>query len=345
MDADLLPRFHFNSAQQGRAQSYAFWQQARSTLFGPHDETTDTVDDFNIDLIIYNAGTVLIGGGSVSPQRFYRTRDNIRRDGLDHYLLILCKTNYFEGDCDGNHIQMGPGEIGLFSLTYPADTHSTAGECIGITLPRSMLAPLLKDPDGVSGAVLDKDNPMRDILFTHCVNMLEAIAHLKQEKATSVAASCAAMIAVCFGQSTDQTILKSTRLRSANLAAMRRFIETHITSPELDAEMLLKTFPVSRATLYRLFTPLGGIALFIRKKRLARALIELQNQNLKKLKISDIAVHNGFSTAISFSRAFKIEYGVKPTELRKDPTLTYEIKQKTKDTVQPVSDWLYELAL
>jgi AraC-like DNA-binding protein len=346
MNADLLARFHFNTSLQGRTESYALWQQARNTLFGPHDTNTDTIDSFEIDFTVYNAGAVLIGGGHVSPQRFYRTRDNIRRDGLDHYLLILCRTSFFEGDCDGKHIHMVPGEIGLFSLTRPADTRATAGDFIGLTLPHSLLGPLLKDPEGVSGTVLGKNNPMRDILYTHCVEMLDQMETLKGEESATVAATCAAMIAVCFGQSTDQTIVKTTRLRCANLAAMRRFIETHLTIPELDADMLLQTFPVSRATLYRLFAPLGGIAVFIRKKRLARALLDLQNPNIKRLKISDIAARNGFSSVVSFSRAFHAEYGAKPSEVRREPAVAKDIMQKTRNTTNmPFSDWLYELAI
>jgi AraC-like DNA-binding protein len=345
LDADLLPRFHFNSTLQGRAESYALWRQARNTLFGPHDTDTDSVDSFEIDFTVYNAGAILIGGGHVSPQRFYRTRDSIRRDGLDHYLLILCKTSYFEGNCDGKHIHMAPGEIGLFSLTRPADTRATAGDFIGLTLPHSLLSPLLKNPDDVSGTVLDKNNPMRDILYTHCVEMLDQMETLKVEESAIIAATCAAMIAVCFGQSTNQTIVKSTRLRSANLAAMRRFIDTHLAVAELDAEMLLQTFPVSRATLYRLFAPLGGIAVFIRKKRLARAFLDLQDRNFKGLKINDIAARNGFSSAVSFSRAFHAEYGAKPSEVRREPAVAKDIMQKTKNTTtMPFSDWLYELA-
>jgi AraC-like DNA-binding protein len=69
----------------------------------------------------------------------------------------------------------------------------------------------------------------------------------------------------------------------------RRFFDTHLTSPALEADMLVGNFGLSRASLYRLFSPIGGVAAYIRRERLRRialaaelrALSDLYNRNLQ----------------------------------------------------------------
>ena len=56
----------------------------------------------------------------------------------------------------------------------------------------------------------------------------------------------------------------------ASFANVRRFIDTHLASPALETDMLARNFGLSRASLYRLFAPVGGVAGYIRRERLRR---------------------------------------------------------------------------
>lgn len=55
---------------------------------------------------------------------------------------------------------------------------------------------------------------------------------------------------------------------------------------------------------------------YLRTRRLAFALVEVRDTNHRLL---DIALDYGFSSHEAFSRAFKAEYGVSPTQYRKNP--------------------------
>jgi AraC-like DNA-binding protein len=110
---------------------------------------------------------------------------------------------------------------------------------------------------------------------------------------------------------------------SASLAIIRRHIGQDLTEPGLNADSLAKRFGLSRASLYRLFEPVGGVAGYIRKARLDRAYQELTASEAASRRIGPMAYALGFKNVSAFNRLFKAHYGVSPREAReKTPHLT-----------------------
>ena len=65
----------------------------------------------------------------------------------------------------------------------------------------------------------------------------------------------------------------------ASFVTVRRYIDRKLASPDLSANSIAAEFGLSRASLYRLFEPAGGIAKYIRKVRLSRAYQGLPRPN------------------------------------------------------------------
>ena len=63
-----------------------------------------------------------------------------------------------------------------------------------------------------------------------------------------------------------------------------------------------RRFGLSRASLYRLFEPAGGIAKYIRKARLSRAFQEITTAELSNRRIGHIAYALGFKNVSAFSQ-------------------------------------------
>jgi AraC-like DNA-binding protein len=68
---------------------------------------------------------------------------------------------------------------------------------------------------------------------------------------------------------------------------------------------------------YRLFEPVGGVASYIRTRRLARARQELTAPGLEDYRIGPIAYRAGFQSIPAFNRAFRAAYGQIPRSTRK----------------------------
>jgi AraC-like DNA-binding protein len=96
-----------------------------------------------------------------------------------------------------------------------------------------------------------------------------------------------------------------------------RYIESNLAARDLGVVKLAATFGLSRASLYRLFEPVGGVASFIRERRLARAHQVLTAPGLQNRRIGPIAYQAGFRSLAAFNRSFLAAYGDTPRNVRK----------------------------
>jgi AraC-like DNA-binding protein len=72
---------------------------------------------------------------------------------------------------------------------------------------------------------------------------------------------------------------------------------------------------MSRSQLYRILESEGGVANYIQRRRLSESFSMLCDTS-STLPINEIAASLCFSDPSSFSRAFRREFGVVPTEVR-----------------------------
>ena len=78
--------------------------------------------------------------------------------------------------------------------------------------------------------------------------------------------------------------------------------------------MLCRAFHCSRARLYRLFEPLGGIARHIRDRRLRRCFDQLALGGGKARQIHALAASCGFHDRSHFHRVFKARFQMTPSD-------------------------------
>ncbi|MEO0379788.1 MAG: AraC family transcriptional regulator [Pseudomonadota bacterium] len=107
----------------------------------------------------------------------------------------------------------------------------------------------------------------------------------------------------------------STCLKSNRTQAMRRFLLEHLDRPNLGVSDLQVEFNASRATVYRAFEELGGVANFVREHRLAAIYRDLRMCMAAHGRIRCIAEQHGFFDQTSFLRSFRAQYGLRPSEI------------------------------
>jgi AraC-like DNA-binding protein/predicted transcriptional regulator YdeE len=100
-----------------------------------------------------------------------------------------------------------------------------------------------------------------------------------------------------------------------NIKKALEYIDDHFND-EMSVESLAKHFHFSQYYFHRMFSIIvgKGITAYIRDRRLLHSCMQLMNTNKSVL---DIALDNGYNSAQSFSRAFRVAYGVSPSEYRK----------------------------
>lgn len=109
-------------------------------------------------------------------------------------------------------------------------------------------------------------------------------------------------------------------LKQLNCAAT--YLENHLTEP-LDMNALAEIVCTTPESFSRFFSYITGVTLheYIRRRRLTKAAIELQETNQR---IIDIAVKYGYDSADAFGKAFSKQHGISPSKAR-NPQQTLRI--------------------
>lgn len=97
-------------------------------------------------------------------------------------------------------------------------------------------------------------------------------------------------------------------------ALIRNYIEAKVASRDLGPAQIARACAVSRATLYRLTEPDGGVASFVRKVRLAQLERLLADGGGERL--AELAQRLGFADESHMSRQFRLVTGVSPGRYR-----------------------------
>lgn len=105
--------------------------------------------------------------------------------------------------------------------------------------------------------------------------------------------------------------------RQNTLAAVKEFIDKSLALESLDAALIGRLFGMSRSSVYRMFEPEGGVANYIRRRRLMQAFSLLVLPSVRgRLSILDVAIECGFSSDMVFTRAFRKMFSLTPSRVR-----------------------------
>ena len=114
------------------------------------------------------------------------------------------------------------------------------------------------------------------------------------------------------GEASPQEALSSRYLQVC------QFIDQNLAAPDLGPEMLVARFGLSRASLYRMFAGQEGIAAHIRDRRLRQAFRLLTAPG--RMAVAQVGFGCGFQSPSGFSRAFKAQFGISPSEAQEEAT-------------------------
>ncbi len=129
--------------------------------------------------------------------------------------------------------------------------------------------------------------------------------------------SLVTLVAGGVGRAVDADESTARAARQAMLTAIHHHIGTQLGSSDLTADALCRQFGLSRATLFRLFEPEGGLAHHIQQRRLDRAFVMLSSPAYRHWRIIDIALEANFSSDATFTRAFRQRFNLTPGDVRR----------------------------
>lgn len=142
-------------------------------------------------------------------------------------------------------------------------------------------------------------------------NVADKIEKIKYKSLKQLEAA-AKILEVCTSYILKKELISPSRIQLFN--SIDEYILSHLNE-EITVSTLCRKFNISRTRLYEAMKPYidGGIATYVRKKRLSKAKALLKTTDIPIPQISDKV---GFSDYNYFLRAFKKEYGISPKKVR-----------------------------
>ncbi|MBN3792048.1 AraC family transcriptional regulator [Burkholderia sp. Ac-20353] len=184
---------------------------------------------------------------------------------------------------------------------------------------------------------------MGSILASHLRSFHDNLAGLSAAQIPYLTQATTNLLLACLQTTLDTLMQADTEINAALLEAAKGYIEKNFTNPALSPEQICKAIGISRAKLYRLFEPAGGVMKLIQRKRLVHIRSILADPTRPKARIADIAWRHGFASDKHFSRSFKAEFGFSPREtirqaFHQDDSRRLDRPQPGSDQVK-FSDW------
>jgi AraC-like DNA-binding protein len=117
----------------------------------------------------------------------------------------------------------------------------------------------------------------------------------------------------------------------------------NLHDPTLTPETIACRQGVSRAKLYEMFEPEGGVFTYMRVMRLKLVFDALRDPHQAWRSIDDIALQAGYTSGAFFCRAFKTMFDVTPSEVRRAAEIAMPRLAPRPSVDRQYEEWLHSL--
>lgn len=319
------------------------WRAATAALF---DASPIAADDtgFSASIRSYAIGPLLFGRSAGVAQHFVRDHSVVARSGVDHLFVQLYVAGGYRGTTSAGEILVEPGDISVLDLAETFETVANGPfDNLNLIVPRAMLAQAGIDVEPLHGLVFRRDNPLTQLLGNHLAVLDQLVGSMQIADGEAAADVAFSLLVASLRHAPEQG--ERVAIDSV-LGRARGVIEANLADPALNADRIAQECGMSRASLYRLFEAVGGVAAYIRLVRMRRALFELSGVDGTNARVAAVALRCGYENATSFTRAFQGTFGVSPTAVRLSAQRRWPhsaVGGAATNGENPLTDWIRNL--
>lgn len=328
-----IPRYCLDTDGLSLKQAIDVWHE-QVALMGRTRLKDVPAEKFHSRIEYYQLADLVLGRAKTYAQSFDRSRYQIGRDGIAHYVLQL----YLDGGCrartSGQEALAARGDLMTFDCAQPQMTETPDYTCLHLFVPRPLLAPLLKWNDEQNMRVFDGNGALVGIFRDHLHSLYRRAPFLTVREAENLVRPTLELAAAVINGSVGEETIRGVEL--ALFERICRHIDERIQDPALTTENLSGHFKISPRKLSYLFQNVGGVATYIQERRLHHARNVLGDPAQMAKSIGDIALTYGFIHPHSFTRAFQRVHGMSPREFR---SLAFEGRARAMNDASAHTWW------
>lgn len=261
----------------------------------------------------FHLGQAIFVDASFAPQRFRRDRSwMLRHDDADHLLVQLFLSGSNRVANGDRYFVQAPDNIYAVNLSREVGAVSDAAQVLTLILPRDLVLDELPHLADAAGPVFAPHSTSARVFADHMIALRRHLDNATAKESPAILAGSLALLAA-LSRHNDAAARAASE---ASLAAICRHIDQHLADPELGVDSLCAHFRCSRATIYRLFKPFGGVREHIQRRRLSACFKAITAPGQTHRRIFDIALDYGFVSPSHFSSLFRAHFGMTPRDAR-----------------------------
>ena len=296
-------------------------RDAWSGWFQPVFDVIANDDDkpgFNGLYKIWKAGELSLTWTEAPAARSVRQSWHLHRNPIDHWVITYCKNGPTTMSTKNGELDVRPGTPYVWSLGHASDSRRTAMGRMQLYLPRDSFGEIRTAMDLATGTTVD--GPHGALLADYILMLERNLPNIGPEEAARLPAAVQAMVGACLAPSPDRAAGAKRQIELTLMERVRLAVHRNLRSPSLGPDRLCREAAMSRSQLYRVLEGEGGAAAYIQRCRLTEGFAILCDTS-NDLAIGRVAELLCFADASTFSRAFRREFGMSPSEAR-SATLT-----------------------
>jgi AraC-like DNA-binding protein len=251
---------------------------------------------------------------------FHRHREQVTRDGDDHFTLIINRGSMpTQRSARSQSVMLAVRAAILFDRSEESAHFCPGGsDRLVVILPRRQTRAALPHAEDLVGTVIPAGNEALRLLAYHADGLLDDDELRDPVVLSQAGQNLLDLTVLAFGTDRDNAEVARCRgLRAARLAAVLRCIRLDYADPQLSPEQVARRVGISTRYLHELLHETdASFAERVQELRLAKAFALLANPHPGADKISDAAYAAGFNDLSYFNRSFRRKYGLTPTAAR-----------------------------
>lgn len=306
--AGRFPELHFRTAGLSDADALAHWREVMAPLFRiEQPRYTRTIPRGNLSVFV--VGEIIVNRCTFNAQHLSRDPHLIATTP-DHLVLQYYRSGGFRGVIAGQPVCIVRGQVAVADLGQEIDSYAARSDTIGLSVPRSLLNAI--DPTALRRQL---DTPRNRLLGGYMANLPKRVARACAADAAVLTAEIVTLLERVFAPGP----LNYAAPVAANETLLDRalaLVEAHLGNTDLSPSFAAGRLGISRATLFRLFAPMGGIMRYVQERRLL-ALRDTLDDPLDTRSLAQLGSAHGFKSPAVLSRTFRARFAASPREWRR----------------------------
>ncbi|MGV8831761.1 MAG: helix-turn-helix domain-containing protein [Devosia sp.] len=310
-EAGQVPRLKFSTDAVRKEEQFDAWSSFNS--MAELEAITPPAEGFKASSTSYRLGGLQLTSFQLAPMKINYTQNIQRRLGLDHWCLSVATKGPVGYQNSENEVAVAPGHLLLHSYASPFSGVMENTHYSSVFFARDDFWDIADHLD--RGAHKLAHGPMAQIVRDFMLSMIARADGLTQTDASALSEAFGNLVRALVTNNPATIEAAKLPIAAAQFDRARRFINANLKMPGLTPDAVCANIGVSRRQLYYLFEQQGGVASYIRNRRLAACYSTLAKSGAVRL-ISSVAYEYGFTNVSSFYRQFAARYGFGPGEAR-----------------------------